>query len=954
MKTLKYALIAGLVLAGSQQALAAPGDSLQVATQKGVNYLVGDVVTFSQRNTCQACHRQGAALYGLAIANATGYAVNNNDSNGTGYLAAHAVRDQQSTGRWVHGSRHYIRSKTSYSVVGLAGYDRYISTRYSANLLLAADWLVANITTVNATQAYWPEDHGSQPTTYGHVPVTARMMIALARARNVADPNRQAAYDSALSRAANWIRANRDNRSAIIMGYTYEVAWAILGLRAAGAATDDPDIQFLVNRLYSERASGGTGWGRTNNAGVNEFDTGLAVFALCQAGERLSNSNLNNAANWLNSRQVNTTVNGQQAGYWQAAGFRSHDIPTTFSMLGLGCFGTYGVNAAVVGPTRQQVASNNPQAQTATFTVRLENTGAFSANDTYNLSVQGGLPGWTAAVSPQVITIPSGGNANVSVTVTTGTNLPPALPVDFNIRAISQNDNSVTDNVTVTVYTDPPPPVVGLATTTQITAGAGVNVTNRLGNYAFGARVTASNGQVATGPNAGVVTFYVGGVPVASDTDADGNGTFSTTWTPGVNWNTNGTVDFRAIYSGIDNPGNTPDLLPSLTSATINLNLAADTDSDGITDDIETGIVGTNPNVSDTDGDGCTDGNEYYNIGSNPLLVDTDGDGTGDCAEDSAGTDPLQNNSYPDADGDTISDGADPFPCDGTASAVQFIPSETEFGQLMFEDNWPARGDLDFNDAVIAYNYQLFYEASGRVSRMVLTIDPLAQGAELRNGLSIALPTSATALASVTRVVDGGAPQSLAVDARERNMVVRISNDFREFTTSANDFVNTVNGGLTHNGSQVIVTLTFSTPVTLDLNTEPFDLFFHRTLDETHQIHRPAYSGTDIMNQGLFNTEADGSNPTRFFVDTDGLPFVLSLPTLAAWPQEYTQIHSLYPNISTFASSGGALATDWYLTNVNTAAAYEGSVGITPSLGGVAALPTVSYDRTCTNIGLGQ
>lgn len=89
-----------------------------------------------------------------------------------------------------------------------------------------------------------------------------------------------------------------------------------------------------------------------------------------------------------------------------------------------------------------------------------------------------------------------------------------------------------------------------------------------------------------------------------------------------------------------------------------------DTDGDGIVNIDETTIYGTDPNNPDTDGDGIDDGVEITN-GSDPLnpcdpddsdptcQVDSDGDGLTDIYEGVIGTDP--NNA--DSDGDGISDG---------------------------------------------------------------------------------------------------------------------------------------------------------------------------------------------------------------------------------------------------------------------------------------------------------
>ncbi|HJS28414.1 MAG TPA: hypothetical protein VJ768_02250, partial [Anaerolineales bacterium] len=64
-------------------------------------------------------------------------------------------------------------------------------------------------------------------------------------------------------------------------------------------------------------------------------------------------------------------------------------------------------------------------------------------------------------------------------------------------------------------------------------------------------------------------------------------------------------------------------------TATVDANLAADPDSDGLSNQTEEGI-GTDPLNPDTDGDLLTDGDEIINRGTDPLVADTDGDGLND------------------------------------------------------------------------------------------------------------------------------------------------------------------------------------------------------------------------------------------------------------------------------------------------------------------------------------
>ncbi len=98
---------------------------------------------------------------------------------------------------------------------------------------------------------------------------------------------------------------------------------------------------------------------------------------------------------------------------------------------------------------------------------------------------------------------------------------------------------------------------------------------------------------------------------------------------------------------------------PSLMDA---FHCTNDGDGDGLTDDDETGIYGTNPTLTDTDGDGLSDYSEIILYGTNPGSEDTDGDGLTDVVETNTGTfvsatDTGTDPNNADTDGDSFTDG---------------------------------------------------------------------------------------------------------------------------------------------------------------------------------------------------------------------------------------------------------------------------------------------------------
>ncbi|WP_375755587.1 Ig-like domain-containing protein [Corallococcus exercitus] len=544
------------------------------ATQKAIQFLASDVANWTTHENCIACHRQGAAVFGMSSAKANGYNMAQTTANGRTLqenLDAISFRiksDQLPSGHWLYQGASFPNSKTGWASFGLAGFDQYVSTQYSSVLVMAANWALG----MQQSSGRWNEDHNGTPVNHGNVPITARYIVALAQAKQRVDPAKAAQYQAAIDKAAAYLRANINTPTTGVfddgMPYTFQKSWAIVGLKAAGPGVDGVNtatIQTLANQLIAMPMVNGKGWGRLPNGASDDFATGIAVYALCLAGkEPASNTRLFDAIEWLKTKQA-------ADGGWEP-GSAARDIATTFASLGLACFGDFSVEVSVVGEDTKMFPIYDPAMSETTYTFKVKNHG-YQA-DTYTLSAKGGLPGWTAALSRPTVFLASGAESTVTLTVRAPANLLPSLLSEVTVTAASGGAPGVSASARAKTYTPPPPPVTGVATTTAIlTPAANASVT--IGQATLlSARVrNASNNAVVTGPLKGVVTFFVAGVAIGADDDADGDGVFSLPWSIATDtWSATGAQDYRAVYSGVTLQPNSQNLLGSTAAQTLVIN----------------------------------------------------------------------------------------------------------------------------------------------------------------------------------------------------------------------------------------------------------------------------------------------------------------------------------------------------------------------------------------------
>ncbi len=309
-----------------------------------------------------------------------------------------------------------------------------------------------------------------------------------------------------------------------------------------------------------------------------------------------------------------------------------------------------------------------------------------------------------------------------------------------------------------------------------------------------------------------------------------------------------------------------------------------------------------------------------------------------------------------------------------------YAPASDSFGAVYFEDNWPAAGDLDFNDQVVAYRFEYVLDDNGNTSEMQVHFAVPAIGASYKNGVYLHLPIPASAAATITREFgipdgNGGYNPSGTVETLtalpQTDLAIQVIDDTRKLYPGVGGFINTDPTQPTHVGQEIALTITFTSPIpppgsdqqgpTLDTGAAPYDLYISRTTEVGHEIHLSQFPGSPAMDTSLFKTGVDASNIAGggpYFITKDGLAFALNVPMDNAikgglgwvYMKEKVSIDHGFPGITPWASSGGGSNASWWNPDVDNAFTYStGSDGLTPQAP-VAFEPDPAGSNVCGEV----
>lgn len=255
----------------------------------------------------------------------------------------------------------------------------------------------------------------------------------------------------------------------------------------------------------------------------------------------------------------------------------------------------------------------------------------------------------------------------------------------------------------------------------------------------------------------------------------------------------------------------------------------------------------------------------------------------------------------------TATPGASPTP---SPAGRTYFPSNDQFYVAAYEDQFPNRGDYDFNDLVVAYRVYYEFDTSGKAVAIGGEGYLVARGGGFDSDwhLRLALPSTTSSSGTITVYP---ADQLAPLAGYPRNVSFNGAADLQVYTSvgtlwrdGANDFVNTLKDQALIRGPRFTFHLQLDNALPASqLPAAPFDPFLY-VYNTGYEIHLPGRNAV----LGSSRNVRDGRTA---FVDAAGYPFAMIVPQDWQVPVEYIDLGVAYSDFLGYVL-GDSSKQDWY------------------------------------------
>lgn len=312
-----------------------------------------------------------------------------------------------------------------------------------------------------------------------------------------------------------------------------------------------------------------------------------------------------------------------------------------------------------------------------------------------------------------------------------------------------------------------------------------------------------------------------------------------------------------------------------------------------------------NEEDDDMDGDGIIDEKDD----------DVDGDGTPNDEDEDMDGDGTPNDEDDDIDGDGVINLLDEYPDDPIATGNVFTPSKLGYGTLAFEDNWPSKGDYDFNDLVVRYKVTSMINADNKAIRMIIELRLVAAGGEFENGFGIELPILESVIESVTgHNAPGSMLNAKGLESGQTNStIIAFTSATREF--GSGNVVNSIPSKSKVEEKVYTIAVDFNELISAsDLSGAPFNPFIFINNTRDRECHLKGMTPTSKADLSLYGSYDDDSMPieNRYYVSENNVPFAINIAHQFRYPIEGERIDWAYNHFLSWGQTNGSVFSDWY------------------------------------------
>lgn len=281
---------------------------------------------------------------------------------------------------------------------------------------------------------------------------------------------------------------------------------------------------------------------------------------------------------------------------------------------------------------------------------------------------------------------------------------------------------------------------------------------------------------------------------------------------------------------------------------------------------------------------------------------------------------PPANYKEEDTDKDGVSDNLDDYPQDPTRAFDNHYPAANAVGALGFEDQWPSKGDYDFNDMVVDYHFNQITNAQNQVVEIEAAFTTKASGASFHNGFGIQLPISPSLVSKVTgtdlrrSLVTIGSNGTEVGQSKATIIVFDDAYDQLPWPGSGIG-VNTMLGLPYVQPRTLNLVIKLTSPVSPSMLGEPpYNPFIFINRTRGREVHLIDHEPTDLADKSLFKTKDDNSilPASRYYITVNHLPFAIDVIDPFDYVTEKTIITAGHLKFRSWALSNGNTYRDWY------------------------------------------